>query len=67
LALESSQPKGTGNLAVVMRAWGTTVQQTAMKYQHPEFGQVRRVLNGANSHHDPEQGWNGTFYGAVTK
>jgi hypothetical protein len=28
----------------------------AMKYQHPELEQVRRVLNGAKSSHHPEQG-----------
>jgi hypothetical protein len=38
-----------------------------MKYQHPELEQIRRVLNGTNSHHDPEQRLSGTFYGTVTK
>jgi hypothetical protein len=38
-----------------------------MKYQHPEFEQVRRVLNGTNSNHNPERGSNGTFSGAATE
>jgi integrase len=40
--------QGTGNLAVVMRAMGHVSPATAMKYQHPELEQVRRVLNGTN-------------------
>jgi len=36
--------QGTGNLAVVMRAMGHGSPSTAMKYQHPELEQVRRVL-----------------------
>jgi hypothetical protein len=44
--------QGTGNLAVVMRAMGHGSPATAMKYQHPELEQVRRVLNGTNSHLD---------------
>jgi integrase len=59
--------QGTGNLAVVMRAMGHGSPSTAMKYQHPELEQVRRVLNGTNSRLDPEQGLNGTFYDTVTK
>ena len=59
--------QGTGNLAVVMRAMGHGSPSTAMKYQHPELEQVRRVLNGTNSNYNPEQGLNGTFYGTVTK
>ena len=48
--------QGTGNLAVVMRAMGHGSPSTAMKYQHPELEQVRRVLNGTNGSHTPEQG-----------
>lgn len=48
--------QGTGNLAVVMRAMGHSSPSTAMKYQHPELEQVRRVLNGTKSSHNPEQG-----------
>jgi hypothetical protein len=59
--------QGTGNLAVVMRTMGHGSPTTAMKYQHPELEQVRRVLNGTNSNHDPERGSYGTFYGTVTK
>jgi integrase len=59
--------QGTGNLAVVMRTMGHGSPSTAMKYQHPELEQVRRVLNGTNSNFNPEQGLNGTFYGTVTK
>jgi integrase len=59
--------QGTGNLAVVMRTMGHGSPSTAMKYQHPELEQVRRVLNGTNSNYNPEQGLNGTFYGTVTK
>jgi integrase len=59
--------QGTGNLAVVMRAMGHGSPATAMKYQHPELEQVRRVLNGTNSHHDLEQGLDGTFSVTVTK
>jgi len=59
--------QGTGNLAVVMRAMGHGGPATAMKYQHPELEQVRRVLNGTKRHLDPERGSNGTFYGTVTK
>jgi hypothetical protein len=59
--------QGTGNLAVVMRAMGHGSPSKAMKYQHPELEQVRRVLNWTNGHHDPEQGLSGTFYGTVTK
>jgi site-specific recombinase XerD len=59
--------QGTGNLAVVMRAMGHGSPPTAMKYQHAELEQVRRVLNGTNSHHDPEQGLSGKFYDTVTK
>jgi hypothetical protein len=40
---------------------------TAMKYQHPELEQVRRVLNGTNNPHDLQQGSHGTFYGTVAK
>lgn len=58
--------QGTGNLAVVMRTMGHGSPTTAMKYQHPELEQVRRVLNGTNSNHDPERGNYGTFYGTVT-
>ena len=59
--------QGTGNLAVVMRTMGHGSPSTAMKYQHPELEQVRRILNGTNSNVNPEQGLNGTFYGTVTK
>ena len=59
--------QGTGNLAVVMRAMGHGSPSTAMKYQHPELEQVRRVLNGTNSHLDSGEASNGTFYGTVTK
>jgi len=72
--------QGTGNLAVVMRAMGHGSPSTAMKYQHPELEQVRRVLNGTNGSHSrtgivmaqkavtiPNWDWNGTFYGTVTK
>ena len=59
--------QGTGNLAVVMRTMGHGSPSTAMKYQHPELEQVRRVLNDTNSNYNPEQGLNGTFYGTVTK
>jgi integrase len=59
--------QGTGNLAVVMRTMGHGSPSTAMKYQHPELEQVRRVLNGTNNNFNPEQGLNGTFYGTVTK
>ena len=59
--------QGTGNLAAVMRAMGHGSPSTAMKYQHPELEQVRRVLNGTNSNYSPQQGLNGTFYGTVTK
>ena len=59
--------QGTGNLAVVMRTMGHDSPTTAMKYQHPELEQVRRVLNGTNSNHDPERGSYGAFYGTVTK
>ena len=59
--------QGTGNLAVVMRTMGHGSPSTAMKYQHPELEQVRRVLNGTNSNFNAEQGLNGTFYGTVTK
>jgi hypothetical protein len=59
--------QGTGNLAVVMRAMGHGSPSTAMKYQHPELEQVRRVLNGTNSHFDSDEASNGTFYGTVTK
>jgi integrase len=48
--------QGTGNLAVVMRAMGHGSPSTAMKYQHPELEQVRRVLNGTNGSHNLEQG-----------
>ncbi len=48
--------QGTGNLAVVMRAIGHGSPSTAMKYQHPELEQVRRVLNGTNGSHNLEQG-----------
>jgi integrase len=48
--------QGTRNLAVVMRAMGHGSPSTAMKYQHPELEQVRRVLNGTKSSHHPEQG-----------
>ena len=48
--------QGTGNLAVVMRAMGHGSPSTAMKYQHPELEQVRRVLNGTKSSHHPEPG-----------
>jgi integrase len=41
--------QGTGNLAVVMRAMGHGSPSTAMKYQHPELEQVRRVLNGTSA------------------
>jgi len=41
--------QGTGNLAVVMRAMGHGSPATAMKYQHPELEQVRRVLNGTGA------------------
>jgi hypothetical protein len=53
--------QGTGNLAVVMRTMGHASPSTAMRYQHPELEQVRRVLNGTNSNYNPEQGLNGTF------
>ena len=59
--------QGTGNLAVVMRTMGHGSPSTAMKYQHPELEQVRRVLNGTNNHYKPQQELNGTFYGTVTK
>ena len=59
--------QGTGNLAVVMRAMGHGSPSTAMKYQHPELEQVRRVLNGTNSRLDSAEVSNGTFYGTVTK
>jgi integrase len=59
--------QGTGNLAVVMRAMGHGSPATAMKYQHRELEQLRRVLNGTNSHLDPQQGLHGTFYGTITK
>lgn len=59
--------QGTGNLAVVMRAIGHGSPSTAMKYQHPELEQVRRVLNGTNSRLDSAEVSNGTFYGTVTK
>jgi hypothetical protein len=59
--------QGTGNLAVVMCAMGHGSPATAMKYQHPELEQVRRVLNGTNSHLDPQQGSHGKFYGTITK
>lgn len=59
--------QGTGNLAVVMRAMGHGSPSTAMKYQHPELEQVRRVLNGTNSRLDSGEASNGTFYGTVTK
>jgi len=58
--------QGSGNLAVVMRTMGHGSPTTAMKYQHPELEQVRRVLNGTNSNHDPERGNYGTLYGTVT-
>ncbi len=58
--------QGTGNLAVVMRAMGHGSPSTAMKYQHPELEQVRRVLNGTNSRLDSGE-LNGTFYGTITK
>ena len=50
-----------------MRTMGHGSPSTAMKYQHPELEQVRRVLNDTNSNYNPEQGLNGTFYGTVTK
>jgi integrase len=59
--------QGTGNLAVVVRTMGHGSPSTAMKYQHPELEQVRRVLNGTNSNYSPQQGLDGTFYGTVTK
>ena len=72
--------QGTGNLAVVMRVMGHGSPSTAMKYQHPELEQVRRVLNGTNGSHSrtgivmaqkavtiANQDGNGTFYGTVTK
>jgi hypothetical protein len=43
------------NLAVVMRTMGHGSPSTAMKYQHPELEQVRRVLNGTNSDCNPQQ------------
>jgi hypothetical protein len=58
--------QGTGNIAVVMRTMGHGSPSTAMKYQHPELEQVRRVLNGTNNY-KPQQELNGTFYGTVTK
>ena len=48
--------QGTGNLAVVMRAMGHGSPSTAMKYQHPELEQVRRVLNGTNGNFNPGLG-----------
>jgi hypothetical protein len=49
------------------RAMGHGSPATAMKYQHPELEQVRRVLNGTNIRNQPQQELNGTFYGTVTK
>ena len=51
--------RGAGNLAVVMHTMGHGIPSTAMKYQHPELEQVRRVLNGDKQRHNPEQGLNG--------
>ena len=48
--------QGTGNLAVVMRAMEHGSPSTAMKYQHPELEQVRRVLNGTNGTFNPGLG-----------
>jgi site-specific recombinase XerD len=53
--------QGTGNLAVVMRTMGHGNPSTAMKYQHPELEQVRRVLNGTNGQYNPGPASNGTF------
>jgi hypothetical protein len=53
--------QGTGNLALVMRTMGHGSPATAMKYQHPELEQVRRVLNGTNNNDQPQQKLNGTF------
>ena len=59
--------QGTGNLAVLMCAMGHGSPSTAMKYQHPELEQVRRVLRRTNSRLDSGEALDGTFYGPVTK
>jgi len=66
---EGCQPwlHGSTDPLVSMRTMGHGSPSTAMKYQHPELEQVRRVLNDTNSNYNPEQGLNGTFYGTVTK
>ena len=45
----------TGNLAVVMKSMGHADVRSAMKYQHPELGQLRAALNSRHVlRHSPE-------------